>query len=409
MVTRRTLIGAVGTAGLVGFAGCNGGNSDGSETEPGAAENEQGTAENESEDQSATGAWRAADGGARNTSANTVSAGPTDEPSTATLWEPEDSPRIHRPLVVEDGQLFAVSQETLFSISANGEKTWEFGHSTSYMAYNPVPAVRDGTVYLPTGTSLVAVADGKRQWAIALDSTSTYSPVATRDAVYASTGDRVVSVSHDGTEQWTQTLEQDGGRIAVADSTLYQFGTAAFEDPTLNARDTSDGSLQWSKSGNWNDTAPIVADGSVYITRTADSGVQLLSVSGADGTIEWETEPLGAGSDSYLATTTGSVAVADGTAYLLTGNKLQAYDTDDGAPQWESPYIPTVSTERKPRVDSNSVYLFNGSSIVAVDRVEGDQRWSTEIGDSRYPGFQGFCPADDAVYVALQDKILTLS
>lgn len=380
--SRRNVLRAVGAAGILGLAGCNGVGSDENQTE---------TGDESDDDGGNAGNWRSVDGDAGNTSANTAVTGPTSEPSSEILYEVDGLAELQAQPVVEDGQIFVLVDGKLLSLSSSGEKQWEYAMGDSLGFSEVQPAVWEGTVYVPTTESLVAVANGERQWAANLESSAESAPVANADGVVISTQFDVVSVAHDGSERWRKSVSGDGSRPAVDGDTVYHFDSS-FSETELLARSASDGSVQWRESGRGDKYTPVVADGTVY-TREYDNGETTVhAVSGSDGSIQWTSDPI-------TGLVNGYPALGDGTVYLVSDAELHAFDIEDGSSVWDSPYVTTSTTQGQPRIDGNSVYLHQNGSIVAVDSSTGEQRWSADYGDSQYPGYSGFCLADGRVYI----------
>ena len=400
MQTRRTLLQTVGAAGIVGIAGCSGGDSSGSS---GGSSGDDSTESEEDEgdgEASSPRAWRSRDGGAGNTSANLAMAGPTSDPSTEVLYEPDSFDEVSSLPVVENGQLYFVTNETLIATSTDGEQQWEFGLGGSIGFGGVTPAVRDGTVFVPTDDSLVAVKGGERQWAVNPEGEVSSSVITTDQAVYVSTREAVYSYTMDGEERWSESFDQSVGRPAVDGSTVYVLSYEAFESSHLYALNASDGAEQWSIEFSGTSTVPVVKDGTVYALKYepyGDSGVWVAAISGEDGSVLWESEPVsGNVVDTYPA-------VADGVVYLVSQEELNAFDASDGSAVWDSPYVTTGTTSAQPRVGSNSVYLFQEDSMVAVDRESGSQRWSTGVGDGDYLQFSGFSLVGGQMYLAAED------
>ncbi|MFC6757987.1 MULTISPECIES: PQQ-binding-like beta-propeller repeat protein [Haloarcula] len=377
-------------AGIVGLAGCSGGDSG---SEPTDNATDERTDEDDGGDEAAdAGVWLSKDGGARNSSSNTAMAGPASEPSVEGLYEPDGFDDLASVPIVEDGVVYAVAGETLLAVSEEGDIEWEFELGDSATVGATTPAVRDGTVFVPTYSSLVAVADGERQWAVNPGNGPDASPVTTAEAVYLSTGDAVYAYSHDGDERWAESTDESVGRPAVEGSTLYLL-SSGFGTNVVTARETSDGSERWSVERPVTDSVPVVADGTLYVAENASEGTAVVALSGDDGDVIWESDPV-------AGRVSGRPAVADGVVYLSSTEEVHAFDAEDGSAVWDSPYVTTATMDDQVRADSNSVYLHQSGSIVAVDPSDGEQRWSATFDDSSYGGFAGFSVAAGRVYVA---------
>ena len=384
MRTRRSLLGAVGAAGVAGLAGCSG---DGPTDDQDGEERQTSTAADGSTDGDASD-WRQRDGGPARTGSNTAMSGLTDAPSSEVLYELDAFLGDEREPAVEDGQLYVFTPERLIAVSTDGQQQWEFGISRQ-VATGETPAVLDGTVYFSGNDSLVAVSGGERQWAQSVS--FNHEPVVTGDAIYVATGGSIRSYTLDGDQRWEQSVDGSANQPAVEGSTVYHQVNRGFDPNTLYARSASDGSVEWSIEGDF-DPVPVVADGTIYTTRSVSGGTAVVAVS--DGSVQWESEPMDTEFEAYPV-------VGDESVFILVDDGIQALDTADGTMQWDSPYVPsdTISS-LQPRVDADSVYIIEGPSLVAVNRENGQQRWATEIGDD---GVDGFCPAGGSVYAVGED------
>lgn len=382
MRTRRSLIGAVGAAGVAGLAGCSGDDTaddqDGDERQTSTAAD--GTTDGDSSD------WRQRDGGPARTGSNTAMSGLTDAPSSEVLYEPDSLLGVQGEPVVEDGQLYFFTSERLIAVSTDGQQQWEFGISQQ-VGFGETPAVLDGTAYFSGNDSLVAVSGGERQWAQSVS--FGHEPVVTGDAIYVETSDSIRSYTLDGDQRWEQSFDGSSSTPAVEGSTVYHQVNRVFDPNTLYARSASDGSVEWSiQEGDFN-PVPVVADGTVYGTRSVSGGTAVVAMS--DGSVQWESEPMDTEFEAYPV-------VGDESVFILADDGLQALDTGDGTMQWDSPYVPVNSISNiQPRVDADSVYIMEDPSLVALNRENGQQRWATEIGDD---GVDAFCPAGGSVYAA---------
>jgi len=392
MQTRRTVLQTVGTAGIAGVAGCSGDSSSDSGSDS--------TETDKDEEESSSGAWRSIDGNARNTSGNTAMAGPTSNPASAVLYGSEYDNTASVP-IIENGRLYVVSEGKLVAVSTGGEKQWEFaaGDSLSYSTRNP--AVRGGTVFLPTENSLVAIEDGERQWAVSVGNGPDSTPITTEQSVYVTSEETLFAYTLDGEKRWEQTTDEGMMRPAVSDSSLYHpTNPLTFGTGRLYQRDTEDGDSGWDVEQPGYPTIPVFADGSLYIKKDADDGTAVAAVSAEDGSISWESDPVSGQVRTPI--------VADGTVYLPSTEEVQAFDTADGSAVWDSPYVTTGTFSGQPRVDTNSVYLHQDGTIVAIDRERGEQRWSVTYKDDSVTGFSGFSLAGGSIYIAA-DQIHEIS
>lgn len=404
MPKRRTFLVTLGAVGTGGIAGCNGGSSGSGSTPTGGGGDESaatetpdgGSTQTVASDpppaEPLTGSWRSDDSDAGNTNSNTAMEGPMSDPSTHYRLDLDVGFEGHP--VVEDGNLYVNTDETLYALSPTGEQQWTYvADSDSPKPMTTAPAVRNGTAYLHSDDSLLALADGEIQWSANWGDSGRRSPVTTADALYATTGRGLRSYTLDGELRWEESHRFVVGRPAVGDATVYQHAIPGDGAGPLFARDTSDGELKWTVE-NTIGRVPVVSDGTVYTYRTTESEPALVAIDAADGSIRWEES----GVSSHRP------VVADGTVYTAVGSYLDARDGADGSFRWDTPYEASSRIISEPAVDSSSVYLLLEDRVVAVDREGGAERWSVRLPDGNpVHDLQGLCLAGGRIYAARRE------
>lgn len=237
-------------------------------------------------------------------------------------------------------------------------------------AVNSSPAVVAGTVYVGgTGSSgnllAIDVTDGTKVWQYDTVGYLTSGPVIVGNVVYIadSTG-RVDAITTDGHHIWRQSL---GGRNrdsapVVADGTVY-VGTAGRTGGSqsegsagtnrLFALDGADGDTRWTAPANdWVTTSPAVSDTTVFFGD--ESGI-LYALDRSTGEERWRFET------DYAITC--APAVTDGHVYFgnfhpsgTTSSRLYALDASSGTIDWTfDMHLPTVKSS--PAVTDDTVYL----------------------------------------------------
>lgn len=402
------LLAAIGAVSTGGIAGCSGESSGGESTpagEPGDSATETGTdagdLQSTGSDGTAptgplSGLWRSTDGDPGNTSANTEMTGPTTTPFTRQRLR--IGTVIESQPVIEQGVLYATTNETVYALSPTGERSWTYEvDSDSRKPIDNGLAVRDGTVYVPTADSLIALSDGHRQWSRDWTESSPASLITTDSAVYASTGRGIRSYTLDGEKRWEKSGRYPLGRPSVDGSRVYQ---DAGGNAPLFARDTNDGSMVWRRDDVLS-RVPVAADGTVYTFLTDDSERTLLALDGADGSVRWERSvPIFA-----------QPTVANDTVYLAAGGWAQALDATDGSLVWDRQYetVQSVSIQSKVYADSDSLYALGDNAVIALDRESGSKRWSISLPDTNLAyDLKGISLAGGRLYVA-EDSLYEIS
>lgn len=167
---------------------------------------------------------------------------------------------------------------------------------------------------------------------------------------------------------------EGGGEPAVVDGTVYLGGDE------IRALDAADGSLEWDTEIEGQSPSVTVADDTVYV-----GGERLVALDAATGNEEWSTT---VGDDSVSAP-----LVAFGTAYVLSGGSLYAFDATDGSLRWELESVdvddygggPMAFQARQAQIvatDDSIWAALEGAGqdgLVELEPATGETRWSGPV------------------------------
>ncbi len=161
------------------------------------------------------------------------------------------------------------------------------------------------------------------------------------------------------------------------------------------------------ETGNWVQSSPAVANGTVYVT-SRDRTVYALTAS--EGSEQWQFETGIAETDAEdtvpsEAGMRSSPTVVDGTVYVGGGNDevrrrdgvvervdnhnyLYALDSETGDLEWK--FQPEAETESSPTVIGDVAYFCcTAGNVYAVDTTDGSQRWQFTVDDESTDGITG--------------------
>ncbi|WP_435073754.1 PQQ-binding-like beta-propeller repeat protein [Halorubrum sp. HHNYT27] len=332
-------------------------------------------------------------------------------------------------------------------------------------ATNIQPIVANGTVYVGSGKYsgggrgvlfAIDAATGTVDWRTDLGDSVHTTAVVEGDRVYVIvrdevseqtfTDDRFALVAVDATtgeEQWRTPLPGEnaewvdiGSALVLSQNQLFLTisearGNVQDSGSAVLAFDAASGDQVWRYEVRGQGfSAPVAANGTVYVTATPRSGEgpwSVVALDASDGTGRWETSidttylgvpPLPAGERVYvagprllaLAETDGTVvrsynvtvysnsrpALADGTLFYITATseRLAALDLDSGDVRWQQLVSGLGSS---PSVDAEHVYV-GGGTVEAFDRETGERVWNVTV-DDRYGVDTTPVVVDDTVYV----------
>ena len=167
-----------------------------------------------------------------------------------------------------------------------------------------------------------------------------------------------------------QSAENLSSGLTAPAATWSQYGFLANHssfnqtENTLTRANVS--SLTWKWAGEVGApiaSAPVVGQGIAYVA----AGGTIFAFQASDGTPVW----------SHLSCSgVGTVEAALGSQALLVGDgggDLAAYDPLTGNQIWCSDERGAITSA--PAVDTDTVYITNGASVVAVDQLTGTERW----------------------------------
>lgn len=267
---------------------------------------------------------------------------------------------------------------------ADGTREWAFETSGDVNTYRlfGVPAVADGTVFVPTsqGVYALSAATGEVQWTGAA---SEFPPVVGDGSVYVVQGDNVAALDQStGEELWRTDAEYDvRSTPVVADGRVF---VRRYPD-SVHAIDAADGTELWEAEPGDASYAQLAAAGdTLYVPTATDFYHQLVAFDAATGEVRWRhyrsdleiPEPLGA----YLA---------DGSLYFLNGGRrLQKLVDGPRSFRWpyelqtsaddgnESEYLP----ETPPVASQYAVYVSHptttDSLLIAIEDDKGGRHWA---------------------------------
>lgn len=193
------------------------------------------------------------------------------------------------PPVAADGTVFATILDDLVALDASsGRVRWRVTGDGRR------PAVRDGTVYVPSyeaGVLGYDVETGERTFSSGTSEFRPISVTAAPDRLVVGTDSGLAGVEYDGTTRWQfapEDLDRDYGAVAVGDGVAYA-GIRGTERNWLVAVDVADGTERWRSEAapeqEPQSAPPSVADGIVYVP-TEDAG--LAAVDAGDGHVRWQ-------------------------------------------------------------------------------------------------------------------------
>ena len=360
-LSRRKLLGALGAGSVITLAGCS---------------SDSGTPDNSGTDPS-TSSPRSTSEQPTNTPRSTETANRSEEGSDSAskgynselIFETEDSLSRPKP----DGETLYASTDQLFAIGVNGREEWSVdleGGTSS------VPGITTESVFISTQSDLYAISrnDGSKTWTFS-GNLSQRGPTPTGDdAVYVIDALSITAVNvSDGTERWQFRPEYIDSAPAVADGTVYVADASA----TFYAIDASSGDQVWSQplpnSSNGSTTAPVIGDDTVFALSLTDSyESRITALSMADGTRQW--------SITLSRRARQRPAVQDGVLYIGdSSSTLYAIDTTDGSTLWQF----STDGHTHGSVDVLEETVCAGTSegtVHAVNRDDGTEQWQFNPG-----------------------------
>lgn len=377
--SRRRLVTAVGT--LLGTSGClrltqrnqqspsesatDGARTESSETTTADGSADDGSADDGSADAS-PGAWPLV----RRDTANSGSVGwDAAISSPRERWRFETPGRTHAAPVVENRTVYVTSNEGLFAVSAtDGSLRWKHETETKVVAS---PAVGDEAVVVVDRDGRVHClnsATGDLRWRLELDESVLDAPTLADGRLFVSPYDSLHAIDLTNGEQlWTYETDQrhsasvptpvvtDGHVFAIMSNEIYKF-------------DAADGSREWTVP-----TVQAVHRALVYANKRLFVPLRdgkLLAVDTRTGRSYWERQV----DIDYFDC---SPVVVNQRLLLSGGGELfsASVETGERLRQYETPGEKNV-----PIVVGNAMYAANEDGSVQATSLDGERRWSVDVG-----------------------------
>ena len=288
------------------------------------------------------------------------------------------------------------------------------------------PAVGTDAVYVGDLTGDIHALDaetGDRDWRHTTGEVVRAAPTFANDRVYVGTdsGSVLALTAAAGQEDWEYTTGADQmGGPTVANGVVYAGNTAG----DLVALDATTGDHEWTFETDGDmEVGPPIVDGDTVYSGNRDGALYALNA--ADGTEEWS---FGAGDEILVPVRSGDTIYApsrDGTLYAVdanTGAQQWAYDAGEQlySAVYESGYVvaggesqlhaidvsdqsEAWTTDRGPLIwnypatADETIYLGDGTEVLALDVADGEQRWSFDAEQSVNEAGPTF--ADGTVYI----------
>ena len=367
-VTRRALLGSVGTAAVA------------------AARGSVPTARAQTGGEWPTFAFDAANSGYA-----PDAQGPTED--VGGNWRVDLGPGVASSPALVNGTVYVGSDDThLYALDAtDGSEQWRFETGDRVTSS---PTVVDGTVYVGSNDGSVYAVDaaqGTEEWSVETDGQIAASPTVVDGTLYIGSRDDSVYAldAADGTEKWTYETSNDvSATPAVADGTVY----VGSEDRRLYALDAADGSEQWRFETPAQITAaPVVSDdgGTVYV---GDLAGNLFAIDTESAEADWGVNTGGA--------IVASPAVDLETVYVGSrSGTLYAFSVAGGDERWS--FETGMQIVGSPSVAGSVVYVGSQSQAVfGLLRTDGSRLWQFDT-----EGFVTTSPAivDGTVFVGAGD------
>jgi len=295
------------------------------------------------------------------------------------------------PVVDDKGVVYlgTLSYE-LYGVYPNGTKKWTY--KTGGLIWSSCALGDDGTVYVTSdGSKLIAIdQNGVPKWIFGAGDCISSSPtISVNGTIYFGTmAGNFFAVNPNGTEQWHIYL---GGNLISSpavglDNTIY-VGTTSNHLFAVNPN----GTLKWQyEAGQFKGNPSIAEDGTVY----APSFDGYLYAFYPNGTVRWKAST----GDSVSGR--GIALAKDGTIYIGT-DQLRAF-YPNGTLKWSSDLHGSIYGTVPALSDDGIIYVAAGPSLVAVNSVDGTERWSKQLALDQIHSSPCIGP-DNRVYVGSDD------
>lgn len=388
---RRTLTSLLGVA-TTALAGCLGDDT-----------------ENRALPETPTGTWHQSAHDTANTSVSDVSIPPRGTPA----WRNGEADTIAP--VVAGERLFSVDDKLRAFDTQTGDQQWQ----TDLGLDNPgtsvtMPAVTPEHVVLGVEGRIIAFArdDGSEQWDTPIEGVP-LGPVTSapdnqigvlpieRPERNEAVGELVGFELFTGEQRWTVPFRVSSQTAppAVFDEHVFGVGYTEEDTPVIRAFRVTDGRIRWEQELDDPETPPVVTQSGLFV---GDRGVLL------QYTHSGETLSSIAG-DSNNGASIEAIALADGTAFVLSENGLSAITVSSNERQWHvdaTPQADGICVGRDSIVAPVSSDEFDLDTswpcIAAFNRSDGAVQWYHAIDDA-------FDPVISAPPVIADGAVFTMS
>jgi outer membrane protein assembly factor BamB len=250
-----------------------------------------------------------------------------DRESGDRLWRTEVGESlvddIDRTLAVDDGTVYASTDDVYALNAETGEKEWSERVDSSWGI-----TFADETIFAGAGGGGPIVAlngtSGETRWSRELHTIT--PPSVAHGYVFAVGNDNLMALdAESGETEWTAPIDRAGGPPTVTDGTVV-VGTRG----NLFAHDVTTGDHEWTLHGSFRNTDIAAFDGTFYLTGRQQQGEEwvsrALAVDAETGDVEWTSDDDGLGAGTAVAT--------EETVYLTTHNRVYALDPETGNIEW---------------------------------------------------------------------------
>ncbi|GKZ12908.1 PQQ-binding-like beta-propeller repeat protein [Haladaptatus sp. T7] len=316
--------------------------------------------------------WPTAGHDGVNTGYNPRGHGPRSTPKIA--WKTRLGMTTGPPVAADDRVFVPDAEKLVCYDAADGTQRWEYrppGDGNIWSA----PTVRDGTAYVSGPDESVTAVDVKSGTKQLMFETTGYVSGSPRldsdgESLFVGTSDGWIHCFdlEENEERWRQQVygEIDAPLAVAHDRTL--FATTYWGE--VYAFSATNGGRMWRrKLPSIITAAPTLVQQSLYVPGIKGQVFCLDTNAGAGGT-RWKTE-RGGNVSTHLA-------IAGGTIFGVTGDKLHAIDADSGESRWSFGLTDTSSCS--PAVAGDTVYVGDGSGAVYGIKTNG----GSGVGDTRF-------------------------
>jgi outer membrane protein assembly factor BamB len=297
-------------------------------------------------------------------------------------------------VVAEENAIFAAidcgGSPAVMRVSATGEAGWTFSRADE--ALGTWPAItQDGILSTDDGVFLIDRDTGKWHgreldvWGEPLAVGASFFV----DNTYQLDGSGPFVGAFDASLKWKwrasvvnagkdPKIPRTGGVAAQGDLVVHAAAKGARTVPSLAAHDASTGDRRWIAAGSWPESAPSIADGSVYVIErwTGEKTDRLVARALADGSVQWSTViPWARGS---------APVIGEKVVIVHTADAVLAHDRATGALAWSAPvphkavFAENVTTMAVAK-GSHTLVVTSGAQLVVLALADGKEVWSGAI------------------------------